>query len=120
VSGWHGPNGFEGERERAGQIEEIQLVKSCAGILAASRKELFVAQANSKIHFNIKPKPWAPFDIIFGNNSKFQYTHYADLGPILGRVTIVDHAPDTLISIANSQSGIEIKVNRGESGEIND
>jgi len=50
-------------------------------------------------HFNIKPKPWAPFDIIFGN-SNFQYTNYADLGPILGRDAIVDHAPDKLISIA--------------------
>ena len=73
----------------------------CGDSVAASIKELFVAQANSKIHFNIKPKPWAPFDKIFGNNSKFQYTHYADLGPILGRDAIVDHAPDTLISIAN-------------------
>jgi len=51
--------------------------------------------------FNLTPQRWErPFHIIFGNGGRFACSHYADFGPILGRVAIVDEAPDTLLSIA--------------------
>jgi len=51
--------------------------------------------------FNLQPQRWdQPFHIKFGNGSRFFCTHFAYFGPILGRVAIVDAAPDTLVSIA--------------------
>jgi hypothetical protein len=51
--------------------------------------------------FNLQPQRWdQPFHIKFGNGSRFFCTHFAYFGPILGRVAIVDEAPDTLVSIA--------------------
>jgi hypothetical protein len=51
--------------------------------------------------FNLSPQRWErPFHIIFGNGARFHCTHYAHFGPILGKVAIVDGAPDTLLSIA--------------------
>ena len=61
--------------------------------------------------FGLTPKLWfQPFSIRFGNNSVFQCTHYADFGAVLGKVAIVDDAPDTLISIqALTDRGIETR-----------
>ena len=62
-----------------------------------------ISVTNRKIaaFYDMDLKLWdKPFNISFGNNSKFLCTHYADFGPILGRVAIVDDAPDTLISVA--------------------
>jgi hypothetical protein len=51
--------------------------------------------------FNLTPQRWErSFHIIFGNGGRFACSHYADFGPILGRIAIVDEAPDTLLSIA--------------------
>ena len=51
--------------------------------------------------FHLTPQRWErSFHIIFGNGGRFACTHYADFGPILGRIAIVDEAPDTLLSIA--------------------
>ena len=51
--------------------------------------------------FNLTPQRWdRPFPIIFGNGGRVACSHYADFGPILGRIAIVDEAPDTLLSIA--------------------
>ena len=58
---------------------------------------------NRKIasYYDLEMKLWEkPFQISFGNDSKFLCTHYVDFGPILGRAAIVDNAPDTLISVA--------------------
>ena len=53
------------------------------------------------VKFNLQPQRWdQPFHIKFGNGSRFFCTHFAYFGPILGRVAIVDAAPDTLVSIA--------------------
>ena len=50
---------------------------------------------------NLTPQRWErPFHIIFGNGGRFVCSHYADFGPILGRIAIVDEAPDTLLSVA--------------------
>jgi hypothetical protein len=50
---------------------------------------------------NLTPQRWErSFHINFGNGGRFACTHYADFGPILGRIAIVDEAPDTLLSIA--------------------
>ena len=64
--------------------------------------------------FEIAPQPWVkPFDIRFGNNSVFKCTHYVDFGAVLGKVAIVNDAPDTLISIASlAERGIETRFNR--------
>ena len=59
--------------------------------------------------FGLTPQPWSrPFNIVFGNNSEFRCTQFADFGPVLGKLAIVDDAPDTLISIAAlAERGIE-------------
>ena len=50
--------------------------------------------------FNLQPQRWdQPFHIKFGNGSCYFCTHFAYFGPILGRIAIVDAAPDTLISM---------------------
>ncbi len=62
-----------------------------------------VSITNPKIvaKFHLTPQRWErSFHIIFGNGGRFACTHYADFGPILGRIAIVDEAPDTLLSIA--------------------
>ena len=63
--------------------------------------------------FGLTPQPWKrPFNIVFGNNSEFHCTEFADFGPVLGKVAIVDNAPDTLISIASlAERGIETRFN---------
>jgi len=51
--------------------------------------------------FNLPILIWSqPFHIMFANKSRFLCTQYADFGPVLGKVAIVDSAPDTLISVA--------------------
>ena len=61
--------------------------------------------------FHLSTHPWPrPFFITFANNSKFQCTHYADFGPVLGPVAIVDHAPDTLISVSSlTERGFSVR-----------
>jgi len=51
--------------------------------------------------FNLTPQRWErSFHIIFGNGGRFVCSHYADFGPILGRIAIVGETPDTLLRIA--------------------
>ncbi len=61
--------------------------------------------------FHLQPQRWSqPFHIKFGNGSRFLCTHFAYFGPILGKVAIVDGAPDTLISISTlTDKGYEVK-----------
>ena len=40
------------------------------------------------------------FHITFGNGSRCNCTHFAYFGPILGKIGIVEEAPDTLVSCA--------------------
>ena len=69
--------------------------------IADSGANINVTNQKIAAYYDLDLKLWEkPFQISFGNNSKFRCTHYADFGPILGRVAIVDDAPDTLISVA--------------------
>ena len=77
-----------------------------------------VSITNPKIvaKFNLTPQQWErSFHIIFGNGGRFACTHYADFGPILGRIAIVDEAPDTLLSIAVlTDRGFEVRFQKGK------
>ena len=54
-----------------------------------------------------------PFRIIFANASSTICTHYANFGSIIGKVAIVDTAPDTLLSISSlTARGYEVRFNR--------
>ena len=77
--------------------------------IADSGANISVTNPTMVSRFGLTPKLWfQPFDIRFGNNSVFQCTHYADFGAVLGKIAIVDTAPDTLISIASlADRGIE-------------
>jgi len=78
---------------RCARIEEPGVMDSGANVSITNPK--IVAK------FNLTPQRWErSFHIIFGNGGRFACTHYADFGPILGRIAIVDEAPDTLLSIA--------------------
>jgi hypothetical protein len=78
---------------RCARIEEPGVMDSGANVSITNPK--IVAK------FHLTPQRWErSFHIIFGNGGRFACTHYADFGPILGRIAIVDDAPDTLLSIA--------------------
>jgi hypothetical protein len=82
--------------------------------IADSGANISVTNPSIAQHFELTPQLWVkPFDIRFGNNSVFKCTHYVDFGAVLGKVAIVDDAPDTLISIASlAERGIETRFNR--------
>ena len=82
--------------------------------IADSGANISVTNSSIAQHFDLTPQLWAqPFDIRFGNNSVFNCTHYVDFGAVLGKVAIVDDAPDTLISIASlANREIETRFNR--------
>ena len=51
-------------------------------------------------HFGLTPQLWPnPRWIKFANNQRERSTHYADFGQIIGKVAILESAPDTLISV---------------------
>ena len=51
-------------------------------------------------HFGLTPQLWpTPRWIKFANNQRECSTHYADFGQIIGKVAILESAPDTLISV---------------------
>ena len=60
-----------------------------------------VTNPKTVMHFGLTPQPWpAPRWIRFANSQRECSTHFADFGPIIGRVAILKSAPDTLISVA--------------------
>jgi hypothetical protein len=81
--------------------------------IADSGANVSVTNPSIARQFGLQPQPWSnPFTIVFGNNSEFRCTHFVDFGPILGRVAIVDNAPDTLVSIgALAARGFETRFN---------
>jgi len=88
---------------RCARIEEPGVMDSGANVSITNPK--IVAK------FHLTPQRWErSFHIIFGNGGRFACTHYADFGPILGRIAIVDEAPDTLLSIAAlTDRGYEVR-----------
>ena len=51
-------------------------------------------------HFDLTPQLWpTPRWIKFANSQREFSTHYADFGQVIGKVAILESAPDTLISI---------------------
>ena len=69
--------------------------------VADSGANINVTNRKIAAYYDLEMKLWEkPFQISFGNDSRFLCTHYVDFGPILGRTAIVDNAPDTLISVA--------------------
>jgi len=61
-------------------------------------------------HFQLTPVPWpTPRWIKFGNGKRECSTHFADFGPIIGKVAIIASAPDTLISVSVlCRKGLEV------------
>jgi len=61
-------------------------------------------------HFKLASLPWPrPRWIKFGNGKRECSTHYAEFGPIIGKVAILATAPDTLISVAVlCRKGLEV------------
>jgi len=90
-----------------------RLAREQAYSVADSGANVSVTNPTIVARFGLTPQPWSrPFNIVFGNNSEFQCTHFADFGPLLGKLAIVDDAPDTLISIAAlAERGIETRFN---------
>ena len=78
--------------------------------VADSGANIHVTNRSIVANYNLQPKLWEKsFKISFGNNSSYQCTYYAGFGPILGRVAIVDDAPETLISVAVlTQRGFQV------------
>ncbi len=52
-------------------------------------------------HFELTPQIRStPITLTFGNNTTAVSTHYAYFGAIIGNISILDNAPDTLLSIS--------------------
>jgi hypothetical protein len=82
--------------------------------VAGGGANISVVNPATAARFRLIPQFWPrPFDIVFGNNSRFTCTQFVDFGPVLGQVALVDNAPDTLISIgALADRSYETRFNR--------
>jgi hypothetical protein len=78
--------------------------------VADSGANLSVISPVTAEQFSLTQYPWPhPFTITFGNNSSYACTQFVDLGPLIGKVAVVDNAPDTLLSISDlTLRGFEI------------
>ena len=60
--------------------------------VADSGANINVTNRKIAAYYDLEMKLWEkPFQISFGNDSRFLCTHYVDFGPILGRAAIVDN-----------------------------
>jgi hypothetical protein len=86
----------------------VKIQTSDLSIAVATFRSLTPKQ--SFLHFALTPQLWpVPRWIRFANSQRECSTHFADFGPIIGRVAILDNAPDTLISVAVlCRKGLEV------------
>ena len=83
-----------------------------------SGANISVTNAKTCSYYDLPLEDWPqPFYVKFGNGTRTRVTQYADFGPIIGKVAVVDDAPDTLISIAVITSrGFKVSFEAGGKG----
>ncbi len=91
----------------------IHVTREATYSIADSGANISVVNPATAARFRLIPQFWPrPFDIVFGNNSRFTCTQFVDFGPVLCQVALMANAPDTLISIgALADRGYETRFN---------
>ena len=97
--------------------EQFEEISPAPGIVD-SGANISVTNAKTCSYYDLPLEDWPqPFYVKFGNGTRTKVTQYADFGPIIGKVAVVDDAPDTLISIAVITSrGFKVSFEAGGKG----